>query len=511
VGFTFFPNLDDKAVFIELDMPPGTPLEVTTAKLASIRQAADRANKKLVDQYGKEMIPYVEVITGPQPNQGRLRVTYLNSEQRDISSFELTEAIRQEAPDIQEALNLVYGIGATTAVFGKPVSFALRGKDLTALRAARDELKQNMQARTDIKDVSDTDQAGVQEAIVRLKSNANRLGLTTTGVMNQVRSAFFGVEAQSLQRGDEEVEIWVRYPAEGRANESQLADMRIRTPNGGSYPLREVAYLEYGIGNQTINRLEGQREIRVEANVANMGISAPAVIADIQSGVMADITTKYPSVQYSVEGQSRESEKMGAGAGIVFPIILLIMLALIVINFNSFSQALITFGLYPFAFIGVIIGHYIQGEPLNVFSIVGTIALIGVFTNNSLVFVSTYNQLLENGMDFYDALKEAASSRFRPILLTTVTTVAGLAPLLASGSLGAQFLKGPAIAMAYGLSFGLLNVLLLLPALIVIVNGGRRVLKRAKTFNRVKPSPEQVEPAVRNKAYRMESEEHALV
>jgi outer membrane protein TolC len=189
---------------------------------------------------------------------------------------------------------------------------------------------------------------------------------------------------------------------------------------------------------------------------------------------------------------------------------MIIMLALIVLAFNSFSQALITFTLYPFAFIGVILGHWIQGEALNVFSIIGTIALIGVFTNNSLVLVSTLNQLLEDGMSFFDAVKEATASRFRPILLTTVTTVAGLAPLLASSSLGAQFLKGPAIAMAYGLSFGLLNVLFLLPALLVILNGGRRLMKRVKTLNKVKATPEQVEPAVRAKAFKLNLPDKAV-
>lgn len=510
VGFTFFPNLDDKAVFIELDMPPGTPVEVTTEKLLLIQEAAKKANVKLKETYGKDMIRYVESITGPRANQGKLRVTYLNSEQRDISSFDLTEAIRAEAPEIPEAIGLVYGIGATNAVFGKPVSIALRGKNLEDLRAARDALRANMLTRDDIKDVSDTDQTGVQEAIVRLNPTGERLGLTVGAVMNQVRAAFFGIEVQSLQRGDEEIEVWLRYPRAGRQSEAQLADMRITTPSGGSYPLSEVAYFEYGTANQVINRLEGEREIRVEANVANQLVSAPAVIGALQGGPLAEITKTYPSVQWTAEGQSRESEKMGGGAGVVFPVIMLIMLALIVVAFNSFSQALITFALYPFAFIGVILGHWIQGEALNVFSIIGTIALIGVFTNNSLVLVSTFNQLMEEGKGFFESIKEATASRFRPILLTTVTTVAGLAPLLASSSLGAQFLKGPAIAMAYGLSFGLLNVLFLLPALLVILNGGRRLAKRVKTLNKVKATPEQVEPAVRNKAYRLNLPDKAI-
>ncbi len=293
-GFTFFPNLDDKAMFIELDLPPGTPLEVTTARLVEIQDAAIRAREKLEAETGKNMIPYVEVITGPSNNQGRLRVTFSNSAQRDYSSFELTEAIRAEAPPIPEALNLVYGIGATTAVFGKPVSVALRGSDLAELRSARDELKAAMRDRTDIKDVSDSDQTGVQEAIVRLTPVGEQLGLTLGGVMNQVRSAFFGVEAQSLQRGDEEVEVWVRYPTAGRQSEQQLTDLRIRTPQGASYPLGEVATLDYGTGNLAINHLNGEREIRVEANVANALVSAPAVIGELEGAVLADVSAALP-------------------------------------------------------------------------------------------------------------------------------------------------------------------------------------------------------------------------
>ncbi|MEL6802442.1 MAG: efflux RND transporter permease subunit, partial [Bacteroidota bacterium] len=394
VGFTFYPNLDDKAVFIEMNMPPGTPTETTLAKLEQIRLAADRANEKTEAEFGQPMIQFVEVITGPRSNQGKLKVTYINSDQREVSSFELTDMMRAEAPDFPEADNIVYGIGATTAVFGKPVSISIRGNNLDNLRDARDQLRSTMMVREDLKDISDTDQQGVKEVVLSLRPAAERLGLSLAGVMNQVRTAFFGSEVQSVQRGEEEIEIWVRYPRDERSSESSLADMRIRTPNGGSYPLREIAQIDYGTANQVINRLEGKREIRVEANVANMQVSAPTVLGELQAGVVADLQQQYPDLAFTAEGQSRESDKMGAGAGVVFPIILLIMLALIVINFNSFSQALLTFALYPFAFIGVILGHYIQGEALNVFSIIGTIALIGVFTNNSLVLISTFNQLL---------------------------------------------------------------------------------------------------------------------
>jgi multidrug efflux pump subunit AcrB len=359
-----------------------------------------------------------------------------------------------------------------------------------------------MQQHPGLKDVSDNDLTGVQEAIVSLKPNAELLGLNLARVMAQVRAAFFGVEAQQLQRGDDEVEIWVRYPRDERQNERSLRDMRITGPGGRSYPLTEVARIDYGTGSLTINHLEGQREIRVEANVASMDVSAPTVIGELEEEVLSRLVADYPGVDYSIEGQNRQSFKMAAAIRVVGPIVLALIFGLIVLNFNSFSQALMVFSLFPFAIIGVVLGHWIHATTLNLFSMIGTIALIGVFTNNSLVFISTFNQLLQEGWTFAKALRETARSRFRPILLTTVTTVAGLGPLILSSSLGAQFLKGPAIAIAYGLSFGLLNVLILLPVFLVILNGLRRLLYKAGKGG-PSPTKEEVEPAVRAQGNRL--------
>ncbi|MEL7163680.1 MAG: efflux RND transporter permease subunit, partial [Bacteroidota bacterium] len=323
-------------------------------------------------------------------------------------------------------------------------------------------------------------------------------------VMNQVRAAYFGVEAQSLQRGDEEVEIWLRYPRDERTTEAALRDMRISGPNGGSYPLGEIAALRYGTSVLSINHISGEREITLDANVAAADVSAPGVINELQAEVLPGITAKYPNVTYSLEGQNRQSFKMTGAIGAVGPIVFLFIFGLIVLNFNSFSQALLVFGMYPFALIGVIFGHWVHGLPLNIFSVVRTIALIGVFTNDSLVFISTYNQLLEEGKSFVESLREAARSRFRPILLTTVTTVAGLAPLITSSSLGAQFLKGPAIAIAYGMGIGLFTILLLLPTYLLLTNKVRR--GTYKLFHRGAgwPVPAAVEPAVRNLAHRIQ-------
>ena len=498
VGFTFFPNLDDDAVFVELSMEPGTAVELTREKLALIEEAVWKVNEEYSKDRpdGEQVIRFVEQLTGPQPNEGKLKITFLGGEQRGITSFELSNRMRELTPEIPEAESLVFGIGATSAVFGKPVSFALISRNLEELRAAKTELKQKMEQRTDIKDISDSDQLGVRELIVRPKPQAELLGFSLAQIMGQVRAGFFGEEVQSLQRGEDEVKIWLRYPREERSKKEQLLDMRIQDARGNSYLLADLVDLEEQTGALAINHLDGRREIRVEANVANINVSAPVVIGEIESAILPAIQEKYKSVSFSLEGQNRQSFKMSAAIGTIGPVILLFIFALIVLNFNSFSQALIVFSIFPFAIIGVILGHWMQGISLNIFSFVGTIALIGVFVNNSLVFISSLNQRLQNGEIWKEALINTAKTRFRPILLTSITTVAGLAPLIASSSIGAQFLKGPAISIAYGLSFGLFNILLLLPALLHLSNGFRVFI--FNLFHKNKASAEQVEPAVKS-------------
>jgi multidrug efflux pump subunit AcrB len=501
VNFTFFPNLDDDAFLIELELPPGTPVEETQQKLSQIAQAARQVNDDLSEgrDDDKEVIRFVELVTGPLDNQGQVKVTMLGGEERGISSFKVSDAIREAAPPIPEATRLIYGLGSSTALFGLPVSFALRGRNLEELRQAKQELKAAMEDYADVKDVSDNDMQGKQELHLSLKPQAELLGLSLGQVMNQVRGGFFGMQAQSLQRNDNEVEVWVRYPQDGRNTKEALLNMRISGPQGNTYFLKDIASVESTEGTLVINHLEGQREIRVEANVASSEVSAPRAIAHIEGQILPDIMQKYPSVSYSVEGQNRQSFKLINTITQVGSIILLFVLALIIINNDSFSQGLLVFGLFPFALIGVIIGHWIHGEALNIFSLIGTIALLGVFVNNALVFISTLNDMLKEGTDFLTAIIESARSRFRPILLTTITTIAGLGPLIGSSSVGAQFLKGPAIAMAYGLGFGLFNVLILLPLLLVVFNRVR--LLWHNSIRKRQLSPAEAEPAVQKLKY----------
>ncbi|MEM6830922.1 MAG: efflux RND transporter permease subunit, partial [Bacteroidota bacterium] len=500
VSATFFPNIDDDAIFIEMELPPGTPKEVTQQRLSQIEEGTWKVNQAYSRgrKDGKEIVRFVEQVVGPLDNQGKVKVTFLNGEERGISSFELSKSIRESSPAVPEATRLIFGLGATSSLFGLPVSFSLRGDDLRELRTAKEELKAGMNAHPDVKDVSDNDMQGIKELHVKLKPKAELLGLNLSTVMAQIRAGFFGAEAQSLQRGDDEIEVWVRYTQEERSAAENLLSMQIRTSQGNFF-LKDVAEVEQKTGTLTINHTAGVRSILVEANVANLNVSAPQAIANIEQTILPGILDKYPSVSYTVEGQNRMSFKLLGAISTVGPIILLFIFALIVINCNSFSQALMVFSLFPFTLIGVILGHWVHGTPLSIFSMIGTIALIGVFVNDKLVLLSTMNDNLREGTSFSEALIKTAKTRFRPVMITSITTIAGLAPLIFSGSLSAQFLKGPAISIAYGMAFGLFNVLLLLPVFLVFFNRMRQVW--FSLWNHQVYTKEEVEPAIRKMKY----------
>ncbi|WP_298545758.1 efflux RND transporter permease subunit [uncultured Aquimarina sp.] len=473
---TFFPNIDRDVVQARLTLPPGTPEDITEAKLQHIESSIWKVNEDYLAKRPDIVVLNVERIIGPNSNEGFLNITLLPVEQRRINSIVLSGNFRDKAGSIPEAVNLAYGPPAET--FGKPISIALLGDDLEVLRKAKNELKEAMRQRIDIRDVIDTDKVGIKELYVTLKPNAYNLGLTLSEVMRQVRNGFFGVQVQDIQRGDDEIKIWLRYAIEDRSSLEKFKNMQLRLANNRTIPLYEVAKLDQRPGTLAIYHQQGKKEIRVEADIVDPNAAVPDILSEIQTEALAKIEQKYAGISHTFEGESRESGKSIGSVGKVGPLILLLMVAIVMLSFRSVSQTVIVFLLFPFMLIGVFIGHIIHGIPLSIFSIQGIIALIGILINNSLVMVSTFNQEMGRQPSFNAAVFQTAKSRFRAILLTTVTTIAGLTPLILSSSFGAQFLKPTAISIAYGLAFGMFITLLLLPSLLIANNHLKRLWHR---------------------------------
>ncbi len=354
----------------------------------------------------------------------------------------------------------------------------------------------------DLADVIDDNPPGLREVKVTLKDKAFALGLTANSVLNQVRGGFFGSQAQRILRGIDEVKIYVRYDMADRSSIDDLRSMRIRTTDGREFPLEEIATFEIDQGVMSIKHIDAQRVITVEANISNPSESVTDILADISTDIMPGIIERYPEVDFAFEGQSRESAKTTSAMMMVVPAVLVLMFLIIVVTFRSFIQAGMVIILIPFSLIGVAWGHFFQGYFISMLSLFGTIALAGIVINDSLVFVNAFNRYLKAGMKFKDALLETGDSRFRPVLLTSLTTIAGLGPLIFESSFHAQFLSPMAISVAYGLLFGTVLTLLLLPALMVIVN--RFKIWTGRVFAGIEFTPEAVEPAMREERFTRE-------
>lgn len=490
----YFPAIERDNLAISLDMPSGTREHITEEKLILIESAIERVNKRYTSERedGKQVVENVVRKVGPGTHHGSIAVNLLKGEERNIPSFEIENAIRQETGMIPGAEKVTFG---TASPFGKPVSITLLSNDYDQLNQAKDDVKLVMQGVSDLKDVVENILPGPQEIRLKLKEKARLLGLTEQAIMGQIRTGFFGFEVQRLQRGVDEVKVWVRYDEAERSSVKNLEDMRIRTAQGHEYPLKELATYTKERGVININHLDANREITVEADLSDPKISAPEVISRLREEAMPGILVKYPKVRALYEGQSREAAKTRKSSNRALPIVLILIISLIVFTFRSGMQTLAIFLLIPFSLVGVAWGHYLHGQPLSILSFLGIVALVGIIVNDSLVLVTKMNAFLKEGMSMKEAVYQAGYMRFRAIFLTSATTIAGLTPLLFEKSFQAQFLKPMAIAVAYGIGIATILTLVVLPVLLLMFNYIRQF--RFRVWNEHWPTPEEVEPAVK--------------
>ena len=490
---TFFPNLEFNNVTVTLEMPAGTSDLVTNNILEEIESAAWAVNEDYVKIYPEAQPLVINVIRsiGPGTHQGSLRVTLAGSEERFYDNFKVRGELRDKIGKIEDATKLQIGGGS---FFGMPVSIALQSNDLNQIRNAKEDLKSELEKINQLKDVSDNDPPGLQEVQIQLNDNAYNLGLNNATVMNQVRGGFFGSEAQRILRGIDEVRIWVRYSENERRTINQLENMRIRISGGQEIPLSELADISVKRGILSINHIDGQRIIKVEADISNPGVSVPDIITNIKKNILPELKEKFPDVAWGFEGESRESEKTMDSVAFVGPPFLMLMFMLVVLTFRSFMQAAIVYLIVPFSFVGMLWGHFIQGYSFSILSGFGAIALIGIVVNDSLIFVSAMNRYLLQGQKFEEALRNAGLNRFRPVMLTTLTTVAGLGPLIFEPSVQAQFLSPMAISVAYGLLVGTGLTLTLMPAMLVVANKVK--MKVFPLLGKEASTSEDVEPVL---------------
>ncbi|MBM1104624.1 efflux RND transporter permease subunit [Aurantibacter crassamenti] len=499
VRTAFFPRIASDRVSIELLMPNGTNEKVTDSIISLIEDNAEIVNQELTKKYlaGTDKILFENVIkrVGPGSAAATLTINLLPGEERPdaIKADLVTNRLAELVGPVIGVESLIYGSGGNFG--GSPVSVSLLGNNIEELKAAKLELKTALINNPTLKDIADNDPAGIKEIRLELKENAYLLGLDLRSIMNQVRAGFFGSQAQRFQRGQDEIRVWVRYDRENRSSIADLDEMRIVTPSGNRVPLKEIASYVIERGDVAINRLEGRREIQVSADMKDPKDSPTDVMNQIRDEIMPEIQSKYHSVTASYEGQSREQGKLVGSLKFVGLSVLALIYITIAFTFRSFSQPLLLILLIPFSLTAVVWGHWIHDFPVNILSLLGIIALIGIMVNDGLVLIGKFNTNLRLGMKFDDAIYEAGKSRFRAIFLTSITTIAGLTPLLFETSRQAQFLKPMAISIAYGIGFATVLTLLALPLFLSFSNKIKVSAKWLATGNDI--TKEEVERAIK--------------
>ncbi|MFS4494430.1 efflux RND transporter permease subunit [Maribacter sp. 2308TA10-17] len=495
---SFFPRIASDRAQITLSMPNGTNEKVTDSIISLIEEKAEIVNQELTEKYlkGTDKVLFENVIKrlGPGSSAATLTINMLPGEERpnEIRADVVTSRLEELVGPVIGVESLVYGSGGNFG--GSPVSVSLLGNDIAQLKAAKGELKTALLNNSLLKDVEDNDPAGIKEIRLKLKENAYLLGLDLRTIMTQVRAGFFGSQAQRFQRGQDEIRVWVRYDRENRSSITDLDEMRIVTPSGSRIPLKEIAEYTIERGDVAINRLEGRREIQISADMKNPKDSPTDVMTEIENVIMPEIQSKYPTVTASYEGQNRELGKLTGSLKVVGLSVLALIYMTIAFTFRSFSQPLMLILLIPFSMTAVIWGHWIHDFPLNILSLLGIIALIGIMVNDGLVLIGKFNTNLREGMTFDDAIYQAGRSRFRAIFLTSITTIAGLTPLIFETSRQAQFLIPMAISIAYGIGFATVLTLIMLPLFLSFSNKLKAKTGLLTTGTNV--SKEEVERAI---------------
>ena len=483
---TFYPPIPRDNIDVVLKMPSGTRESITLSHLKNIEDAIWRVNENYKKELGESInvIKSIGTTLGPATHAGSIDVNLLEGDERGVSGTDITNEIRKETGEIPGSEQLTFGV---SSVFGKPVSISLISRNAQELDIAVAELKNSLTQMTSLKDIVDTNTPGIREVKVTLKDLAYTLGLTERDVLQQIRSGFFGTEVQRIQRGKDEVKIWVRYDEEDRSSLSKLEQLKIKT-TVGEYSFSQIASYSVERGITKIDHIDGKRQISVDAALANDNVSASEILEEIKTTIIPVLQSKYPSVKVKYEGQNRQIEKNTASIKKVFPIILSLMFLVIAFTFRSYVQPILVLLLIPFGLIGVVWGHWFvnyldqfihinNGNVIMVsfFSYIGLIALVGIMVNDALVFITAFNQYLQKGYGFTRALFKTAISRFRPIILTSLTTIVGLLPLLWESSFQAQFLKPMAISISFGLLFVTIIILILLPVYILFYNNTKRL------------------------------------
>jgi multidrug efflux pump subunit AcrB len=523
IDFVFMPPVESDYISASLTMPQGTPVEVTSEAVRVIEESAERVRQEMIDETGNDPFRTISASIGGQSrarqgppgmtdnNQvsaahlGEIFIELAPTEERDFTSTEAMNRWRERTAAIPDVVELKFNASLLSA--GEDINVQLTGPDIDDLRATADELKNHLAEYAGVYEIADSFREGKKEIKLRIKPSAEVLGLTLVDLGRQVRQAFYGEEAQRIQRGRDDVRVMVRYPESERRSVGDLENMRVRTPDGKEVPFHEVAVVEQGRGYATITRVDRRRAVNVTADVDEDQTTSGRVLADLRANVIPKILAAHPGVAYTLEGTEAQMRDSMGGLERGFAIALILIYALLAVPLRSYVQPLVIMTAIPFGIVGAIWGHIIMGMPLTILSMFGIVALAGVVVNDSLVMVDFINRNRQSTGDLATAVRQAGVVRFRPILLTSLTTFFGLLPLLLEKSMQAKFMVPMAISLGFGVIFSTFISLVLVPAGYMIIEDLKVGLGKLPRFLRrvyglelvselegVEPEPETTQP-----------------
>lgn len=496
------PELDGDLVTATLEFSEGTPLEVTQHAVEDVEAALRRLIGNLKAESGDPPIKHIYSVAGstlndgPQPPRygnhlGAVRAELLEAEKRGINANALMSQWEKEVGPIPGLQGLTFA-GFNAGPPGAAIEIWVQGNNLENLHKAAEELKAKLATYDGVYQIQHDLRPGKNEIQLSLKPEARSLGLTVADLATQVYSGYFGQEALRFQRGRDDVRVKVRYPIEDRRQIDELEKVRIRTPLGSEVPLFTVANVSFGPGSSNIRRTDGQRRVSVTAEIDSGRANTKEIFDDLNDHYFGKLRNKYPGVNIAQRGEKQKMTESLASLGVTYPLALLGIYLIIATVFRSYIQPMIIMFTVPFGIIGAVWAHLIFGYPLSLMSIFGIVALSGVVVNDAIVLIDYINEIQRNGTPIFESLRRGGGRRFRPIVLNSATTFMGLAPLLASRDVQAQFLIPMALSIGAGVCFSTVLSLVLVPCLLGIMNDGRRFTHYV--WYRNWPEPEDVEP-----------------
>lgn len=504
IKFNVFPKQASSIVVATVEFPEGTPFEVTSRAVARIEAAASKAAGRFTTLSGDPLIENILSTVGQgagekagrsdssSPHTGGVRVSMIDPEESGVHSDAFITAWEEACGPIAGVQSLDFS-ASNSGPPGAPVEICLQGEDLAQMSAAADVIMSKLNTIDGVSQVYSDNAPGKNELKFHIKPEAEYLGISLSDLAAQIQASYYGAEALEIQRDNDEVDVYVRLSEEERRTRDSIRDFYIKTDDNTWAPLSAVADITFEPGFSTIIRKNGFRQIMVSAKVDTAKIVAGEVLSSLEQSVFKQIRDDFPDMRIVLEGDAKRSAESFGSLYIWIPISIMGMFVIIATMFRSYIQPFLILMTIPFGLVGAVLGHFVMGHMLSLLSVFGMVALSGVVVNDAIVLIERINMNLEQGMAFFESIFQGGVRRFRAVMLTSISTVGGLLPLILETSRHARQLIPMGISLAFGVAFATILTLVLLPCLIAIVNDIRFVF--AGGFSDANVSRRQLEPS----------------